>query len=424
MPCLPHKEICRLVTKAQAGEDDAFTRLYQATAEAQYFSALSILKDPALAEDSIQTVYLQVYRNLGTLTIPEHFLAWLTRITYNTSLNLLKNKRRAIMELNESDEEDLTVLPDPHPDVNPLGSTIQQEDRSFLLSLLNELSMEHRTILVMRYYQDLKIREIAEIMGVSEGTIKSRIHYGLKRLRENLKKHGFHRADSILGAGIFLRHSFRSASADMPESDLRKHGNDCVRIVTACTAAGLLLVGAANALPASVIKNIAVNSPDAFTRKDVTVTVTASVKDASRLKVFYLNGENIPVVQESAQHFSFRAGRNGRIRVCVQDQDGIKSEKEIEITQIDSDKPVLLRYENEEDIFQAYFSDEGSGADLDTVKAYVNDSPVRLTKTDKDKGCVEFPCGRHDSVRLSIKDKAGNSAVFELEAVERSTARQ
>ena len=421
MPCLPHKEICRLVTRAQAGDDTAFTKLYQATAEAQYFSAISILKEPALAEDSIQTVYLQVYKNIGRLTIPEHFLAWLTRITYNTSLNLLKNKRRAITELNENDEEDLTVLPDPHPDVNPLGSTIQQEDRDFLLSLLNELSMEHRTILVMRYYQELKVREIAEIMGLSEGTVKSRIHYGLKRLRENLKAHGFHGADSVLGAGVFLRHSFRSASADLPGSGFRKHGNDCVKIVTACTAAGLLLVGAAKALPASEIREVAVSSPDAFTRKDVTVLITASVKEASQLKAFYVNGEDIPIIQKSSQHFSLQAGRNGKIRVCLQDRDGIKEEKEIEITQIDSDKPVMLRYENDKDVFRAYFSDEGSGTDFDTAKAFVNDSPVRITKIDEGEGYVEFPCSRHDSVRLSLKDRAGNSASFELEAVERST---
>lgn len=252
MPQLTVNEICSLAARLKMGEADVFSKIYEATAGPQYFTALSMLKNPDMAEDAVQTVYMQVYKNITRLTSTDHFLPWLSKITYNTCINLLKlmNKSGGVL-----DEEMLDLSPSPDVDINPLPLVIRQENQSFLSSCMQSLPPEHRAILIMKYYQELKIREIAEIMEISEGTVKSRIHYALKKLKKNLKMQGYHGSDAFREFLPAPAYTVRQAASKYSKRPVFDSGQlrDSLRIVSVSALACITFLDIAHRFPAEKI---------------------------------------------------------------------------------------------------------------------------------------------------------------------------
>lgn len=416
MSRLPLKEICSLVERTQSGEEEAFTRLYEATAKAQFFTAFSILRDRPLAEDAIQIIYLKVYKDIGTLTRPEYFLSWLSRITYHTCLNILKSRKHIS---NETDDAVLMELPDVRPCVNPLHTVITQENREYLLKLLDGLSVENRAILIMRYYQGLKVREIAHIMKLSEGTVKSRIHYALRNLADTLKANGYRGPDTLLGAGFFLRSSFQNAPREAQCSTCRRKerlwGGLMILAVSAVTAA--VLLGAARFLPIPELRSVEADT--AYTNDDVNIKIRASVQNASQLQAAYENGEALPVVQISAQQFYAKAGRNGKVIVSAGNGKKVLDKKTLDIKNIDYEKPVLRKYEYRKGRMHIFLVDDLSGIDADEIAVSINNNLLNNKNVEYRDEYMTFPCKPGDYAKITVTDKAGNSASFELEALER-----
>lgn len=249
MPQFTVNEICGLAARLKSGETEVFNELYEATAGPQYFTALSILKNPDLAEDAVQTVYMQVYKNISRLVSTDHFMPWLSRITYNTCINILKLINKSGGKL---DEEMLDSRPSPDVDINPLPLLIKQENQTFLVKCMSSLPPEHRAILIMKYYQELKLKEIAEIMGISEGTVKSRVHYALKKLKKNLKKQGYHGPEAFrevlpLPAYAAERTAFQTSKPRIPDSGQVR---DSLRIVSVSALACITFLDIAHRFPA------------------------------------------------------------------------------------------------------------------------------------------------------------------------------
>lgn len=419
MANLPLKDLCQLVLRAQGGDDSAFSKIYEATAQAQFFTALSILKDRPLAEDALQMIYIQVYRNLASLTIPERFLGWLAKINCNTCLDILRKQKRLEAELNDENPEELPFL---ISEANPLNTVIDRENREYLLSLLDGLSLEHRTILILRFYQELKVREIADVMGLSEGTVKSRIHYALRKLGKTLRENGFFGADSVLGAGIFLHRSFHPAGP-FPGAQSHKKNNGRTLSPTAAISVlvpGLLMLGAARYFPAASIKEVKLPEKTAYTNESVPITIQASVEDRSKLRAYYTNGEELPIVQISADTFRTAAHRNGKIKITVDGSDGLKDQKSISVTQVDREVPVLRTCTYRNGYMTVKLTDNLSGIDESRSEIHVNNT---LYKKDTvwENGNVTFPCGEKDRIEIRAKDRAGNSKTFRMIPVDKIT---
>lgn len=237
---LPQEDIRRLVSRAQNGEKNAFNELYRATSRAQYFTAITLLKDKILAEDAVQTTYLKVYQNLSTLSDPASFLSWLTSITYNNCMMMLRKRKRTDPEL----DTDISVeIPDPDAEECMLDTVIHQENHKFLLKLLDSLTPAHKTVILLRYYQGLKIKEIARITGATDGTVRSRIHYALKKLQKILNEKGFHGTESMMGTAAILTAASEASSlpAPMAASAAKSGRSTQAKVICAGCAAGLIL---------------------------------------------------------------------------------------------------------------------------------------------------------------------------------------
>lgn len=412
------QEISELAESLKAGKGDTFPQLYEATAEPQYFIAKSMLKDSNLAEDAIQTVYMKVYQSISGLASTDHFLPWLSRITYNTCINMLKANKKSCADL---DEEALSSRPDKHPDSNPLPSLIQRENHQLLLKCLDGLSLEHRTILILRYYQDLKVREIADIMGISEGTAKSRIHYALRKLKYILKDMGYHGPDAFWGAGIFLRSSFASPGKGGLACRLpsRQQIHDSIKVTAVSFMAGMFLIGAAHKLPVEELGDVRIADKHLFTKDYVTVNVTASLKEKSHLRAFYKNGEELKISRTDGSHYRFQAQRNGTINVLLNNGQSSIGQKKIEISQIDRQAPQVSRTVNDGRILRVYLNDDLSGVDYKKVKARTGSRTLTVLRAVSDQSFVEFVLPEKGKMDLTVTDLAGNRETIRLNTIDR-----
>ena len=165
-----------LVESAQHGDKGAFTSLAAAMADRFLATSHRILRDMSLAEDATQQALLTVWQDLPQLRDPARFDAWSYRILVRACYAEAKRMRRWTPNIH--------LLPADEP-VAPdgLGSVV---DRDQLERGFRRLSLDHRTVVVLHHYLDLPLDQVADIVGISAGTVASRLHYAMRGLRAAL----------------------------------------------------------------------------------------------------------------------------------------------------------------------------------------------------------------------------------------------
>jgi RNA polymerase sigma-70 factor (ECF subfamily) len=164
------------IERAVRGDHAAFGSLVEQYQEVAFRAAYLIVRDAQTAEDVTQEAFIRAYRKLGTFRAGEPFRPWLLRIVTNTAINELRSRQRRFGLLGRF----VNVAPcvaDP-PDVS-LG----EQHATLLARAINELPLDDRVVLHLRYFLDLPEREIAATIGKPAGTVKSRLHRASKRLR-------------------------------------------------------------------------------------------------------------------------------------------------------------------------------------------------------------------------------------------------
>jgi RNA polymerase sigma-70 factor (ECF subfamily) len=152
----------------------AFTRLAEEHLDRAYGLARAILRDANDAKDATHDAFVQAWRRWETLRDPASFEPWFDRILVNTCRNRLRARSRRVTDI--SVEIDLRT--DDHTDTT--------DDRATLDSAIAGLSFDHRVVVVLRFYRDMPIEDIAARLGIPAGTVQSRLHYALKRLHQTI----------------------------------------------------------------------------------------------------------------------------------------------------------------------------------------------------------------------------------------------
>jgi len=165
-----------LVRRAQHGDQEAFAALVDATGDRLMAIARRILRDQARAEHAVQQAFLGIWRNLPTLRDPARFEAWSYRLVVNECLADVRRSHRWLPNAFGSS------LSQGEPD-----STDDIADRDELERAFRGLSVDHRAVVVMRYYLDLGPDQIAETLRIPAGTARSRLHHALRGLRAALE---------------------------------------------------------------------------------------------------------------------------------------------------------------------------------------------------------------------------------------------
>ena len=181
-----------LVQQAQRGDEHAFEQLVVAHQKRVYNYCLRMTGNPEDALDLSQEAFLRAYRALNSFKRESSFSTWLYRLTANCCIDFLRReRRRKVVSLSQMDRDGEQVLLEiPDPDEGPEASAERSELRTAISRALRRLSSDHRGILILREMNGLSYGEIALVLGISEGTVKSRISRARTELCKYLNIYG------------------------------------------------------------------------------------------------------------------------------------------------------------------------------------------------------------------------------------------
>jgi len=175
-----------LIEKAQAGDHDALETLFSNQSPALYQTALRLVGTPEEAEDVLQEGMLSAYRNLRRFEGRSQFSTWLTRIVINAALMRLRSRRsRPAVSLDERlAEDDEMTFADQFPDSAPSPEQIvaRRELEDLLRRNLETLSPVLRSAFILREMEGFSTEEAADELGISQGTLKARLHRAKRQL--------------------------------------------------------------------------------------------------------------------------------------------------------------------------------------------------------------------------------------------------
>jgi RNA polymerase sigma-70 factor, ECF subfamily len=174
-----------LISRCAAGEERAIEQLIRDYQTGIFRLALSILDDPAEANEATQDVFIAILGAAGSYQEKSSFKAWIYTITLNLCRNRLR-KRKTVERLRNV----LAVMfrVQSQKPSSPEDALIQNEKDAALWKALNGLGEKHRIPIILRYFHDLSSPEIADILEINEGTVHSRLHYAREQLRIELEK--------------------------------------------------------------------------------------------------------------------------------------------------------------------------------------------------------------------------------------------
>jgi len=180
----------RLTDALRQGSERAYEELITRFQQPVYTLALRLLSDPAEAYDVVQEVFLKVFRNIGSFRGQSTLKTWIYRITVNEAHNARRwffRHRRREVEL-DNDPEESRNLKEMIPDRSrsPYDEALHREQHVLLEAALEKINPIFREAVVLRDITDLSYEEIADILGVTLGTVKSRILRGREALRQEL----------------------------------------------------------------------------------------------------------------------------------------------------------------------------------------------------------------------------------------------
>lgn len=183
-----------LVARAKAGDSDAFAQLVEDNQDRVYSLALRMVSNPEDAADLAQEAFLSAWRALDSFQGDAAFSTWLYRLTSNLCIDFLRREKRkraagSILYLDATEEEEASIdLPDHGSD--PHRQLERSEVREQIGAAMAALSPEHRQVLSLREVSGLSYADIAAILNVEEGTVKSRIARARNALRKKLLETG------------------------------------------------------------------------------------------------------------------------------------------------------------------------------------------------------------------------------------------
>ena len=188
-----NEQLKQAITLMQQGKEEGFNAVYSATYNHVYFRAKQTMKHEQDAEDLVQTVYTEAYRSISSLQSPDALFGWLDTITYNQGMKMFRKKKDVLLTeesegmFEELESNDISSMPEPTMDEKETGNIIKE--------LIGELPEAQKASVTAYYFDGFSVGKIAEMMECTEGTVKSRLNYARKYLKERIlqkeKKEGY-----------------------------------------------------------------------------------------------------------------------------------------------------------------------------------------------------------------------------------------
>ncbi|MFF2287316.1 sigma-70 family RNA polymerase sigma factor [Peribacillus butanolivorans] len=162
------------IKKAKRGNEKAFQELIQDEKNKLFRMAYLYVKNEDDALDIVQDTIYKAFISIKQLKDPHYFTTWISRILINTALDFIKKNNR--------------MIPFSDFDGYHNGENLLIEEKLDLVEAIERLEVQYKTVIIFRYYKDLSIKQIAEILKCPEGTVKTRLHRAINQLKSDLKE--------------------------------------------------------------------------------------------------------------------------------------------------------------------------------------------------------------------------------------------
>lgn len=443
---LDYNEIGKLVKEVKKQDNSAFEKLYKLTYQRLFFLAYSILKSEEDAKDAIQESYIKIFANIHSLRDDKLFLAWANKIVYTISIRMYSKKTPDIR-----DDRLLQNMIDESEESDPINVMLKSEKQAILADLISQLNPDLQSTLIFKYYENLKIHQIADIMDCPRGTVKSRLNTAKRQLKTAIHNGKLNDILFVVLFSVFIKKSFTnfakctgmdalsiyevlvqslaesSVGAGVPvQTGLPNIPYGSIGTNTAVAAGGtvagsiaVVTLGTA-ILSAPVIQDVSVKRPqDYFTNRNVEVsaTIKAPLDMLSQVYVEDTSGNVIPVKISGDARADFEVARNGDYTIHAVSKNNKADSEQITINCIDKEGPYISSYHNTETEFACMVNDNLSGIDYDKVYGETeNAEKIRPASYDKHTGAIVFNLHQRPS-RLVISDLAGNESAFKVDVI-------
>lgn len=438
-------EIGRIVKQVKAGDGAAFAKLYELTYQRLFYLAFSILDNEEDAKDAVQESYIKIFDSIHSLHDDGLFLAWANKIVYSICIRMHARDKAGAM-----DAGDLYNMADGRDESNPVKAVLKSEKQKVLAEMINKLPPDLRATLLFKYYENMKIQQIASIMDCPCGTVKSRLSTAKKQLKMAINK-GYH--GNIL-YGIFPYFAFRQSLAYcalqsgmapsaayttlihslgksnistavrfQPQAPPSSMGVNLAIPIGGGAVGGTALAAIGTVLlTAPAVNSIfIVNPPEHFTNQEVQVSasIVPSANMLSRVYAADASGRQIPVTLLGNGTADFTVDRNGNYTVYVVAKNEKEAEAQIAVECIDKTGPVLTGYDYTDTDVVLKVQDDLSGIDYNKVYGETEDAGrIEPLSVDPSKGTVVFAFPKQP-FRLFLSDQVGNLSTFRVRLVKK-----
>ena len=181
---MEREKLISLVTAVQNSQDGAAGELYDAFYDDIYYHILKTVdKDPELAADLTQDTFMEILETIHKLEEPLAFVTWSKQIAYHKCTAYFRKRREVLLDEQEDGYSAFDTLEEDRAEFIPDEALDKEDFRDTIRAMISELPEEQRSALLLRYFNEVSVKEIAQIQGVTEGTVKSRLNYARKAIK-------------------------------------------------------------------------------------------------------------------------------------------------------------------------------------------------------------------------------------------------
>lgn len=170
------------------GKEKGFNTVYSATYNHVFFRAKACMKDDTDAQDLTQIVYIEAFKNIKSLQNAESLFGWLDGICYNQGMKLYRKKKEFLVGADEDGKDIFDTLESNDMSSYPELSSQEKETGRIIKKFVNELPEAQKAAVIAYYFDGFTVSEIAQMQGCTDGTVKSRLNYARKFLKEKVER--------------------------------------------------------------------------------------------------------------------------------------------------------------------------------------------------------------------------------------------
>ena len=377
MTLLEHKKLGKLIQECRSGDEQAFQKFYEHTAQVQYYQIRQMVKNSTDAMDALQETYLLLFKNIHNIKNPSTIVAYLNTLSYHVCQNHFRVTNRR--ERRISNLEAMEDIPSENAD--PQEVILQADKSNQIQEAILSLSEQERLVITMRYLQKMTLKETADALKLSYAKVRRLQQSAKENLKELLNLKGisallpiFPNAAKELGHMIKEQISVPRFSSDRinqtglsaPSAPCPSFTSFALKGAAAVAVPGVLICGsiAANS-PAPEI--ISINVPASYAGRPAVVSVTS--KSSLPIASCILKNDKASLSGEAGtgNQYSFEISRNGSYTLILKNTAGKTASKKIRIDCFDAIYPTAKSVRLKGKTFIVKFHDGESGIDEQSI---------------------------------------------------------